>query len=62
MHCIGATTTVEYKKYMEKDKALDRRFQTVLVEEPTKEVIKNIIYGLKPIYEKYKTNKNNKRD
>ena len=53
MHCIGATTTVEYKKYMEKDKALDRRFQTVLVEEPTKEVIKNIIYGLKPIYEKY---------
>lgn len=53
MHCIGATTTAEYKKYMENDKALDRRFQTVLVCEPGKEVVKDIIFGLKPIYEKF---------
>lgn len=53
MHCIGATTISEYKKYMEKDKALDRRFQSVIIEEPKKENVKEIIYGLKPIYEKY---------
>lgn len=50
---IGATTITEYKKYMENDKALERRFQTVLVEEPTKEVVKDIIKTLKPIYETY---------
>lgn len=53
MHCIGATTTEEYKKYMENDKALDRRFQTVLVTEPEKKVVKDIIFGLKPLYEKF---------
>lgn len=53
LHCIGATTINEYKKYMESDKALDRRFQTVLIKEPTEESIKEIIYRLKPIYEKY---------
>ncbi len=53
MHCIGATTTEEYKKYMESDKALDRRFQTVLVTEPSKLVVKDILFGLKPIYEKF---------
>ena len=53
MHCIGATTMHEYKKYMENDKALERRFQTVLIEEPKSEIVKKIIYQLKPIYEKY---------
>lgn len=53
LHCIGATTISEYKKYMESDKALDRRFQTILIKEPTEESIKEIIYRLKPIYEKY---------
>lgn len=53
MHCIGATTTLEYKKYMESDKALDRRFQTILIEEPKLETVKNILLGLKPIYEKF---------
>ncbi len=53
MHCIGATTTAEYKKYMESDKALERRFQTVLIEEPDLTVVKNILFKLKPIYEKY---------
>ena len=50
---IGATTLIEYKKYMENDKALDRRFQTVMIEEPTKDVVKDIISTLKPIYENY---------
>ena len=53
MHCIGATTTLEYKKYMESDKALDRRFQTILVEEPDLSMVKNILFQLKPIYEKF---------
>ena len=53
LHCIGATTTSEYKKYIEEDKALNRRFQTILLKEPTKEVVTDIIYKLKPIYEKY---------
>lgn len=51
--CIGATTIDEYKKHFEKDKALDRRFQIVNIEEPTIEETKNIIYKLKPIYEKF---------
>ena len=50
---IGATTLAEYKKFMESDKALDRRFQTVMVEEPNKDTIKKIIMTLKPIYEEY---------
>lgn len=50
---IGATTLNEYKKFMESDKALDRRFQTVIVEEPKIDVVKNIINTLKPIYEDY---------
>jgi ATPases with chaperone activity, ATP-binding subunit len=53
LHLIGATTTSEYKKYMESDKALDRRFQTVLIKEPDDESVREIIYKLKPIYEKY---------
>lgn len=53
IRCIGATTTEEYKKHFEKDKALERRFQTIKIEEPSIEETKNILYKLKPIYEKY---------
>ena len=51
--CIGATTTDEYKKHFEKDKALDRRFQIINIEEPNREKTKDILLNLKPIYEKY---------
>ena len=51
--CIGATTTEEYKKYFEKDKALERRFQTISIEEPTIEKTKDILTKLKPIYEEF---------
>ncbi|MDR3647271.1 MAG: AAA family ATPase [Candidatus Babeliales bacterium] len=50
-HCIGATTLAEYKKYIEKDAALERRFQKVLVEEPTIEDTISILRGLKEKYE-----------
>lgn len=50
---IGATTLDEYSKYISVDKALDRRFQKVFVEEPNKEKTKNILMGLKPVYEKF---------
>ena len=50
---IGSTTIDEYKKFIEVDGALDRRFQKVLIEEPTKEETKNILLKLKPIYEEY---------
>ena len=53
IRCIGATTVDEYKKHFEKDKALDRRFQIINVEEPTIEETKNILYKLKPLYEEY---------
>lgn len=51
LHCIGATTLKEYKKYIEKDAALERRFQQVLVEEPTIEDAVSILRGLKDRYE-----------
>lgn len=51
LHCIGATTTDEYRKYIEKDPALERRFQTVLVEEPTIEDAISILRGLKERFE-----------
>ncbi len=51
LHCIGATTLDEYRKYIEKDKALERRFQTVLVEEPTVEDTISILRGIKERYE-----------
>ncbi|MCL4360877.1 AAA family ATPase [Candidatus Dependentiae bacterium] len=51
LHCIGATTLNEYKKYIEKDAALERRFQKVLVEEPTIEDAISILRGLKERYE-----------
>lgn len=51
LHCIGATTLDEYRKYIEKDAALERRFQPVLVEEPTVEDGISILRGLKDRYE-----------
>jgi ATP-dependent Clp protease ATP-binding subunit ClpB len=51
LHCVGATTLKEYKKYIEKDAALERRFQKVLVEEPTIEDAVSILRGLKEKYE-----------
>lgn len=51
LHCIGATTLDEYRKYIEKDPALERRFQPVLVEEPTVEDTISILRGLKERYE-----------
>lgn len=51
LHCIGATTLDEYRKYIEKDKALERRFQPVLVDEPTVEDTISILRGLKERYE-----------
>ena len=50
---IGATTLDEYRKYIEKDKALARRFQTVMVEEPSKTVTLRILKGIKKHYEKH---------
>lgn len=50
---IGATTLDEYRKYIEKDGALERRFQPVLVEEPTVEDTIQILYGLKPKFEEF---------
>lgn len=51
LRCIGATTVNEYRKYIEKDKALERRFQIVLVDEPSPEATVSILRGLKPRYE-----------
>lgn len=51
LHCIGATTIDEYRKYIEKDPALERRFQTVLVEEPTVEDTISILRGLRERFE-----------
>ncbi|MBZ9686619.1 ATP-dependent chaperone ClpB [Clostridium estertheticum] len=53
LHCIGATTFDEYRKYLEKDKALERRFQPVTVEEPTVEDAVSILRGLKEKFEIY---------
>ncbi len=53
LHCIGATTLDEYRKYIEKDAALERRFQPVMVDEPTVEDTVSILRGLKERYEVY---------
>ena len=53
LHCIGATTLDEYRQYIEKDPALERRFQPVLVDEPTVEDTIAILRGLKERYEVY---------
>ena len=51
LHCIGATTLDEYREYIEKDAALERRFQPVMVDEPTVEDTISILRGLKERYE-----------
>ena len=51
LHCIGATTLDEYRRHIEKDAALERRFQTVLIEEPSREATVTILRGLKERYE-----------
>ncbi len=53
IRCIGATTIDEYKKYIEKDSALERRFQKVMVEAPNENTVKSILMNLKDIYEGY---------
>lgn len=53
MQCIGATTLEEYRKHIEKDSALERRFQPVMVGEPTVEETIEILYGLRDRYEKH---------
>ena len=53
LHCIGATTLDEYREYIEKDKALERRFQPVQINEPTVEDTISILRGLKERYEVY---------
>ncbi|NLM62844.1 MAG: ATP-dependent Clp protease ATP-binding subunit [Mollicutes bacterium] len=53
IRCIGATTTAEYKKLIEDDKALDRRFQKVTIEAPSNSILKEIMMRLKTIYEKF---------
>jgi ATP-dependent Clp protease ATP-binding subunit ClpB len=51
LHCVGATTLNEYRKYIEKDAALERRFQQVLVQEPSVEDTIAILRGIKEKYE-----------
>jgi ATP-dependent Clp protease ATP-binding subunit ClpB len=51
LHCVGATTLDEYRKYIEKDAALERRFQKILVGEPTVEATIAILRGLQEKYE-----------
>ncbi len=53
LHCVGATTLDEYRKYMESDKALERRFQPVMVDAPSEEDAVSILRGLKERFEKY---------
>lgn len=53
LRCIGATTLDEYKKFIEKDSALERRFQKVIIEKPSRDVVKSILMKLKSVYEKF---------
>lgn len=53
LRCIGATTIMEYKKFIEEDKALDRRFQQVKIDIPSDETVKEILLKLKSTYENY---------
>ena len=53
LQCLGATTVNEYRKYIEKDAALERRFQPIMVEEPTSEIAIEMLMGLKPRYESH---------
>ena len=51
LQCMGATTETEYRKYIEKDSALERRFQAILVEEPDRDTAVEMLYALRPKYE-----------
>ena len=53
LHCVGATTLDEYRKYIEKDKALERRLQPVFIDEPSAEATIEILKGLRPRYEEH---------
>lgn len=53
IRCIGATTIDEYKKFIESDKALERRFQKITIDIPSEKTVKEILLKLKPIYEHY---------
>jgi len=53
LQCIGATTLKEYRKHIEKDAALERRFQPIIIDEPTAEEAKAILAGLRPRYEEH---------
>jgi len=53
LQCLGATTVNEYRKYIEKDAALERRFQPIMVEEPSVEIAIEMLMGLKPRYESH---------
>ncbi|MDK1046382.1 MAG: ATP-dependent Clp protease ATP-binding subunit, partial [Anaerolineales bacterium] len=53
LQCVGATTMKEYRKYIEKDSALERRFQTIIVDEPTEEETIEILKGLRSRYEQH---------
>ena len=53
LRCIGATTIEEYKKFIEPDSALERRFQKIVIEEPSDNGVKEILMKLKPTYENY---------
>ena len=53
LRIIGATTTEEYRKKIEKDSALERRFQKIMIEQPSKEEVKEIMNQIKPTYEKF---------
>src|SRR4029078_12095130 len=53
LQCIGATTLDEYRKYIERDAALERRFQPVMVEEPTLEQTVDILFGIRGRYEEH---------
>lgn len=53
LRCIGATTIDEYKKFIEKDSALERRFQKIIIEKPNKQTVKEILMKLKTVYEKF---------
>ena len=53
LHCVGATTSDEYRENFEKDRALQRRFQKVVIDQPSKENTKKIIKGLKQYYEAF---------
>jgi len=53
LRCMGATTLEDYRKYVEKDKALERRFQMVMIEEPSVEDAIEIVNGIRPVFEKH---------